>query len=352
MLHELAQLYTSAVCTTRYALTTDDCRHAIQQGTVKSSIVKCMRCANAYHDTCLRDIIFLRKGKHIVCDQHELDASELAMREAWRWSLSDTSQAVQLYASSTQRKRRIAALGDSEARSKAKLAAAAAANIPPDAQFASDSPEAQSPPTECALCRGTADSEQGVCGPFVRPPLVEKTSKGEALLNGAQFDALLTALGSASEPCTVSTCSTSPLLLLLSLLLLLLYLHSPECYVTLREGQDLADSGAPAAAFSAAELEGAHWYNAVKAKKRGKNIKCAGCGKLGATVGCYTAACKKSYHYPCAVATGWEFGDVPDSHGKVFSTRSGDSSSGGRNTTSKCYLRCDSAANRAIDVET
>jgi PHD-like zinc-binding domain len=94
--------------------------------------------------------------------------------------------------------------------------------------------------------------------------------------------------------------------------------HSPECYVTLREGQDLADSGAPAAAFTAAELEGAHWYNAVKAKKRGKNIKCAGCGKLGATVGCYTAACKKSYHYPCAVATGWEFGDVPDSHGKVF----------------------------------
>jgi hypothetical protein len=53
----------------------------VQQGTVKSSIVKCMRCANAYHDTCLRDIIFLRKGKYIVCDQHELDASELAMRE-------------------------------------------------------------------------------------------------------------------------------------------------------------------------------------------------------------------------------------------------------------------------------
>jgi hypothetical protein len=79
----------------------------------------------------------------------------------------------------TQRKRRIAALGDSEARSKAKLAAAAAGNIPPDAQFAVDSPEAQSPSTECALCRGTADSEQGVCGPFVRPPLVEKSSKGE-----------------------------------------------------------------------------------------------------------------------------------------------------------------------------
>jgi PHD-like zinc-binding domain len=94
--------------------------------------------------------------------------------------------------------------------------------------------------------------------------------------------------------------------------------HSPECYVHLREGQDPADSSAPVTALATAELEGAHWFNAVKAKKRGKNIKCAGCGKLGATVGCYTAACKKSYHYPCALASGWEFGDVPDSHGKVF----------------------------------
>jgi hypothetical protein len=56
--------------------------------------VKCMRCANAYHDTCLRDIIFLRKGKHIVCDQHELDASELAMREVSTLSTNFMSSAM------------------------------------------------------------------------------------------------------------------------------------------------------------------------------------------------------------------------------------------------------------------
>jgi hypothetical protein len=81
VLQQLSQRYTYAVFTPRIVLATVNRQHVTQQGTVKSSIVKCMRCANAYHDTCLRDIIFLRKGKHIVCDQHELDASELAMRE-------------------------------------------------------------------------------------------------------------------------------------------------------------------------------------------------------------------------------------------------------------------------------
>jgi hypothetical protein len=70
---------------------------------VKSSIVKCMRCANAYHDTCLRDIIFLRKGKHIVCDQHELDASELAMREVSSLSTNMSSDMMYITTIATHR---------------------------------------------------------------------------------------------------------------------------------------------------------------------------------------------------------------------------------------------------------
>ena len=41
------------------------------------------------------------------------------------------------------------------------------------------------------------------------------------------------------------------------------------------------------------------------------NEKCAngmgGCGKKGATIGCFITSCKFSYHFPCAIATGWEF---------------------------------------------
>jgi len=53
--------------------------------------------------------------------------------------------------------------------------------------------------------------------------------------------------------------------------------------------------------------EDGRWYNIAVEVRRGRRTKCKGCGKLGATIGCNVRTCSKSYHYPCAVATGWSF---------------------------------------------
>ena len=45
---------------------------------------------------------------------------------------------------------------------------------------------------------------------------------------------------------------------------------------------------------------GGHVFNGVAALRRGRHMKCSGCGKRGATVGCGLAKCKHSYHAPCA----------------------------------------------------
>mgnify|MGYP002052601098 CR=1 FL=1 len=37
---------------------------------------------------------------------------------------------------------------------------------------------------------------------------------------------------------------------------------------------------------------------------RGRKTACAHCGKLGATLGCSTHRCKRSYHYGCVPAAG------------------------------------------------
>lgn len=57
-----------------------------------------------------------------------------------------------------------------------------------------------------------------------------------------------------------------------------------------------------------------HWHNIGKAIKRGKKLVCGekdqqgcGCQKRGATIGCYVNSCRLSYHFPCAVGTGWRF---------------------------------------------
>ncbi|CAN0440771.1 unnamed protein product, partial [Phaeothamnion confervicola] len=62
----------------------------------------------------------------------------------------------------------------------------------------------------------------------------------------------------------------------------------------------------------------ARFYRVVRAKKRGRLLRCAGCGQTGATIGCHTSACKRSYHYACALLDGWTFGPVPDARGKSF----------------------------------
>ncbi|KAL3673517.1 hypothetical protein V7S43_001225 [Phytophthora oleae] len=46
--------------------------------------------------------------------------------------------------------------------------------------------------------------------------------------------------------------------------------------------------------------------NLPKAIKRGRQLKCTSCHKLGATVGCVVAKCRRNYHLRCAVESGGE----------------------------------------------
>ncbi|CAI5733452.1 unnamed protein product [Peronospora destructor] len=46
--------------------------------------------------------------------------------------------------------------------------------------------------------------------------------------------------------------------------------------------------------------------NLPKAIKRGRQLKCTGCHKFGATVGCIVAECRRNYHLRCAVESGGE----------------------------------------------
>ncbi|KAH8065802.1 SET domain-containing protein [Aureococcus anophagefferens] len=61
--------------------------------------------------------------------------------------------------------------------------------------------------------------------------------------------------------------------------------------------------------------DGGDYCNVLKEVKRGRGMRCAAdkaCTRRpklsGATVGCGKKSCKRSYHVPCALATGWCFG--------------------------------------------
>jgi hypothetical protein len=49
------------------------------------------------------------------------------------------------------------------------------------------------------------------------------------------------------------------------------------------------------------------WCNIAKEVARGRQLKCACCKRIGASIGCNRFTCQQSYHYKCAVATGWTF---------------------------------------------
>ena len=49
------------------------------------------------------------------------------------------------------------------------------------------------------------------------------------------------------------------------------------------------------------------FVNVHKARSRGLKLKCSGCGRVGATVGCNKIHCKSNYHFACAAACGAVF---------------------------------------------
>ena len=53
------------------------------------------------------------------------------------------------------------------------------------------------------------------------------------------------------------------------------------------------------------EAPGGGTINAMeKARSRGTQLKCFGCNRSGATVGCFKANCSRNFHFPCAKACG------------------------------------------------
>lgn len=50
------------------------------------------------------------------------------------------------------------------------------------------------------------------------------------------------------------------------------------------------------------------WFNVMSAVKRGRKIVCESCDQKGATIGCCSPDCDKSFHFLCAaVETEWDF---------------------------------------------
>ena len=49
------------------------------------------------------------------------------------------------------------------------------------------------------------------------------------------------------------------------------------------------------------QAEDMSWQNVGSALRRCHRLKCAGCGEGDAPLGCKRAACKKNWHYPCAM---------------------------------------------------
>jgi len=47
------------------------------------------------------------------------------------------------------------------------------------------------------------------------------------------------------------------------------------------------------------------WKHVIKAVSRGRKLKCKGCGRPGATIGCQVNSCKENYHLGCC--EGWDF---------------------------------------------
>ena len=59
-------------------------------------------------------------------------------------------------------------------------------------------------------------------------------------------------------------------------------------------------------------LESGRLVHIEDAIRRGKQIRCAACGKLGATIGCRVGVCRKSFHFPCAAFCGQGVCEIND----------------------------------------
>ncbi len=247
-------------------------------------VVKCTRCPNAYHELCISGLpasekhhSYLRKGKMMVCCDHELDDREKAdlavqqlRREAVIEAEGEEEESIE--------GRKEGGSGDGTRKSlKGRVKPAVA----PDPQF----PETRSFSRRrfkevCGFCGKNTDSDETPEGRFIRPPFAELINNRETPLF-------------AHRQCV---------------------LYTPEAYVRVVD-PDSSNWSNSQDALDECEV---YYYNVVKAKKRARMLRCAHCGTLGSSIGCHSSACDASFHYGCCLETGWTFGEDPDMRGKVF----------------------------------
>ncbi len=257
------------------------CKKSAAELQKQQPVIKCTRCPNAYHEVCISGLAasakhhsFLRKGKMMVCCDHELDDREKAELANQRLRLEAFIEA--------EREEEESSGGGKEGgdgtrksgknRSKQVLA--------PDPQFPESHSFSRKVKEVCGFCGKGTDSDGTPEGPLIRPPFAELISNRETPLF-------------AHRKCV---------------------LYTPEAYVMVVD----PDSSSWNNSQDALDKCDVYYYNVVKAKKRARMLRCAHCGNMGASIGCHDSTCDYSFHYGCCLETGWTFGDDPDILGKVF----------------------------------
>ncbi len=257
------------------------CKKSAAELQKQQPVIKCTRCPNAYHELCISGLAasakhhsFLRKGKMMVCCDHELDDREKAELANQQLRLEAFIEAEREEEESSEGGKEGGDGTRKSVRSRSKPVLA------PDPQFPENHSFSRKVKEVCGFCGKGTDSDETPEGPLIRPPFAELISNRETPLF-------------AHRKCV---------------------LYTPEAYVVVAD----PDSSSWNNSQDALDECEVYYYNVVKAKKRARMLRCAHCGNMGSSIGCHNTTCDASFHYGCCLETGWAFGEDPDILGKVF----------------------------------
>ncbi len=257
------------------------CKKSAAELQKQQPVVKCTRCPNAYHEVCISGLpasskhhSFLRKGKMMVCCDHELDN-----REKEELAAQQLRREAAIEADVEEENNSEGVIGGSDGTRKL-LKSRSKPVLAPDPQFPINHTFSRKVKEVCGFCGKSSNSDETPEGPFIRPPFAELINNRETPLF-------------AHRMCV---------------------LYTPEAYVRVVD----PDSSSWSNSQGALDECEVCYYNVVKAKKRARMLRCAHCGNSGSSIGCHNSACDASFHYGCCLETGWIFGEDPDILGKVF----------------------------------
>ncbi|CAN0131795.1 unnamed protein product, partial [Ascophyllum nodosum] len=268
------------------------------------TLSKCLRCAKARCPDCLSSTRYVRKGKWMLCSDHE-------------WGPLD-----EMLFEEQERQRK---LGGEKAKRKTKIPPQ------PSLQFSKqhEAKLREKRAAVCYFCKGDADDPDSLHGAFVRPPFIQKTIKHGDMPIWLHANCMLYAPG-----CSVQH-------------------HHPEASPEVEGGGSGKSSstatpskGSSSKSTGSAGQEAGSGRGAGKSKSKGSHadgdgkkedgeglpqavyfgvdearkrvaLKCTSCGLQGAVIGCHASSCQVNTHYACALKEGWEFGE-PNVNGKIF----------------------------------